>query len=90
MPRTDITKNQVRYRLVSPKEFIPESYKTKDIGRKGHSQIVMARKKDTGEWANQSVRIARSDYNSGLRVKRLGKGKFKLVKIKGHKAKRGR
>jgi len=49
------TKNYVRYRIRSPKLFKKTSFRTLDVGRKKHHQLVRARLKSTGKYATQAV-----------------------------------
>jgi len=50
-----MTKNYVRYRIRSPKLFKKTSFKTLDIGRPKHHQLIRARLKSTGKYATQAV-----------------------------------
>ena len=79
MVKVHFTKGFARYRVKSPTAFKPTSFRTQDIGRKGHSKRVAGRLKKTGRWATQALLIKRSDFEAGLRVQKVGKT-FKIVK----------
>jgi len=55
MPRVDYTANFERRRIRDPNLFA--EFKSKDIGRKGFSYIVLGRLKGTNKWVTQSLRI---------------------------------
>lgn len=66
------TTRYVRYRLRNPTSFRPSSFRTHDIGRKGHSKRIAGQLKRGGRWATQAILIAKADYNKGTRVKMVG------------------
>jgi len=49
------TKSYVRYRIRSPRLFKKSSFRTLDVGRRGHHQLIRARLKSTGKYATQAV-----------------------------------
>jgi hypothetical protein len=55
------TERYIRVRVRDPKDFIPGSFRTHDIGRKGHSKRIAGRLKSTGEWETQAWLISRKD-----------------------------
>lgn len=57
----EIGKRFVRVRIRSPKVFRRGTFKTHDIGRKGHSLRVAGIRKKTGKFATQSYLILKSD-----------------------------
>jgi len=63
-----LTKNYARYRIIDPEEFIKGSFKTMDVGRKGHTKIIRGRLKENGRWATQAILINKEDYLAGVRV----------------------
>lgn len=67
MKRPHFTKKYARYRIRSPKLFKKGSFRTQDIGRKGHSKRIAGILK-SGRWATQSMLISRRDYAKGMRV----------------------
>jgi hypothetical protein len=67
--KVHLTKRYARYRIMSPSLFEKSSFKTHDIGRKGHSKRITGILKSDGKWATQSVLVAREDYEKGVRVK---------------------
>jgi hypothetical protein len=72
--KVELTENFARYRIRSPKDFVEGSFRTDDIGRKGHSKRIAGRLKGTNKWATQSILIDRSDFAKGTRVRnRMGR-----------------
>lgn len=67
--KVHLTRQHARYRIRSPSKFIKGSFRTHDIGRAGHSKRIAGKLKDTGEWATQSILIAKKDYLKGYRVR---------------------
>lgn len=66
------TRRYVRFRIRSPRRFKRSSFRTQDIGRKGHSKRIAGRLKSTGKFATQSILVTRKDYRKGFRVRRKG------------------
>ena len=58
-----IEKNEryIRIRILDPKYFKKNSFKTIDVGRKGYSKIINARLKSNNEWRTQAVLISREE-----------------------------
>ena len=73
------TTRYVRYRLRQPSSFKSGSFRTHDIGRKGHSKRIAGKLKRSGKWATQAILIAKKDYNKGARVK-VKSGRALIVK----------
>lgn len=42
MPKTHLTKNYKRTRVKDPKKFDKRSFRTKDVGKPGHTKIIVA------------------------------------------------
>jgi hypothetical protein len=61
LPKMHVTKNYIRIRVRNPSDFIPKSFRTHDIGRKGHSKRIAGRLKSTGEWKTQAWLISKKD-----------------------------
>lgn len=57
----EIKKNYLYIRIKHPSNFIKHTFKTDDIGRKGHSYRVTAINKYSGKWETQAYRILKSD-----------------------------
>lgn len=57
----EVTKRFVRVRVRDPKVFKKSTFRTHDIGRKGHSKRIAGIRKKTGKWGTQSFLISRSD-----------------------------
>jgi len=53
--------NYLRVRVFDPGLCKPGTFRTKDPGRKGHTQFIVCERKDTGKWDTQSIRIHKSD-----------------------------
>jgi len=53
---------QFRIRVEPPKRFDKDSFITLDVGKKGGLQLIRARRKTTGKFATQSVRVAAKDF----------------------------
>ena len=51
----------LRIRVRSPSAFVKGSFRTQDIGRRGHSKRIAGRLKTTGRWATQNFLIQKSD-----------------------------
>jgi hypothetical protein len=51
----------LRIRVKDPKLFVNNSFRTDDIGRKGHSMRITAINKQTGKWETQSWRLLVAD-----------------------------
>jgi hypothetical protein len=56
------TKHYARERLRNPSEFQKSSFRTYDVGRKGHTKIIIGKLKSTGKWRTQAVLHSRKDY----------------------------
>jgi len=56
------TKHYARERLRNPSEFQKSSFRTYDVGRKGHTKIIIGKLKSTGKWRTQAVLHSRTDY----------------------------
>jgi hypothetical protein len=67
--RLHLTKDYARYRIRDPGDFIPGSFRTQDIGRKGHTKRIAGRLKRSGKWATQAILIDINDYMAGMRLK---------------------
>ena len=67
--KVHLTKHYARYRIRNPTTFQPYSFRTLDIGRKGHSKAVIGRLKGKTSATIQAILIKRKDYARGLRVK---------------------
>lgn len=61
----EIGKRFVRVRIRSPKVFKRGTFRTHDIGRKGHSLRIAAIRKKTGKFATQSFIILKKDLVRG-------------------------
>lgn len=70
--KVHLTKRYARYRIKEPSEFKKGSFRTHDIGRKGHAKRIAGINKKTGKYETQSVIVSREDYKKGRRVK-IGK-----------------
>ena len=81
MKRPHFTGRYARYRIRSPKRFISSSFRTHDIGRKGHTKRIAGRLKSIGNWATQAMLILKGDYNKGYRV-RMVSGRPKVVHVR--------
>lgn len=55
-----MTERYERRRIRSPNQFIHGSFRTKDIGHKGGTKLVVGRLR-TGKWATQSLLIGRGE-----------------------------
>lgn len=80
--KVHLTAHYARYRIKSPGAFRKGSFRTQDIGRKGHSKRIAGRLKKSGKWATQAILISRADYKKGTRViKKRGRIAIKKGKI---------
>lgn len=59
----DIGKHYVRFRQEEPSKFEPGTFRTIDVGRPGHTKIVVGHLKRTGELRTQTVLVTRTDYD---------------------------
>jgi hypothetical protein len=50
----------IRIRVRNPKSFKKDSFRTHDIGRKGHSKRIAGKLK-SGKWATQAFLVSKSD-----------------------------
>lgn len=57
----ELTDRYLRIRVRSPGVFKEKSFRTDDIGRKGHSKRIAGIRKKTGKWATQTWLINRKD-----------------------------
>jgi len=64
------TKNYVRYRIRNPKLFKKTSFRTLDVGRPGHHQLIRARLKSTGKYATQAVIVEKGTRPSKAILKK--------------------
>jgi hypothetical protein len=62
------TSKFARYRIEDPAKFKEGSFRTHDIGRKGHSKRIAGQLKGTGAWKTQAIIVTRADYKKGTRV----------------------
>lgn len=67
MKRPHFTKKYVRYRIQDPKKFQKGSFRTVDVGRKGHTKIIVGRPKGKTTTKVQAVIISRKDWDKGYR-----------------------
>lgn len=58
MPRTDITKNQIRKRQFEPKLCKKGTFRTKKVSR--NTQIILCKKKGSKKQSVQSIRRKRN------------------------------
>jgi len=79
LKKPHFTKAYARYRIMEPGLFKQGSFRTQDIGRRGHSKRITAIKKSTGKWETQAILISRGDYAKGTRVK-LKYGRPEIVR----------
>jgi len=61
MPGAELKKNYWRIRVRDPKDFEKGSFRTDDIGRKGHSLRIAGILKKSGKWATQSWLLHKDD-----------------------------
>lgn len=66
--RVDLTKRYARFRQRDPTLFVKGTLRTKDIGRTGHSKLIVGKLRSTKQFTIQSVLIDRKDYERGVRV----------------------
>jgi hypothetical protein len=66
--KVHLTKNYARYRQINPSKFIAGSFRTQELGLRGHTKRIAGRLKKTGKWATQSILLKRNDYDHGLRL----------------------
>lgn len=71
-----------RIRVADPKKFVKGSFRTHDIGRKGHSKRIGGKLKSTGKWATQAYLITKEDWASGYRPAKM-EYTIKRQKLKG-------
>jgi len=64
------TKGYTRYRIRSPKLFKKTSFRTLDVGRPGHHQLIRARLKSTGKYATQAVIVEKGTKPSKTILKK--------------------
>ena len=78
-----MVKRYLRIRQRDPKRFIKSSFRTQDIGRKGHSYRIAGKLKRTGRFATQSFRILKSDAmkSGGVKKTLLGRALLRRGKI---------
>jgi len=53
----------IRIRVRNPKSFKKGSFRTHDIGRKGHSKRIAGKLKQKGSWATQAFLVLKSNRN---------------------------
>ena len=68
--KVHLTKKYARFRVRNPLSFIKSSFRTQDIGRKGHSKRIAGILKANKRWVTQAILINRMDYNRRMRVKK--------------------
>ena len=68
MKAPHFTGGYARYRVRSPSDFQPGSFRTVDPGRPGHTKLVVGRLRGQSTTATQSILISRADYDRGYRV----------------------
>jgi len=51
----------IRIRVRNPSQFKKASFRTHDIGRKGHSKRIAGKLKKSGKWATQAFLVSKSD-----------------------------
>jgi len=71
------TEEYARLRIKEPKLFKKTSFRTHDIGRRGHTKRIAGRLKSTGKWETQAMLIPREEYSPALARKYLKKYKLK-------------
>lgn len=64
-----LTKRYARYRIKSPSKFQKGTFKTIDVGRIGHTKIIIGRPKGQETTEAQAVLISIKDYEHGIRLK---------------------
>jgi hypothetical protein len=70
----------------NPSAFVKGSFRTQDIGRKGHSKRIAGRLKSTGRWATQNFLIPKGEVRtlkSKMLLKQI-KVTYPIVKV-GHR-----
>jgi len=67
--KVHLTKRYARYRLKSPSKFRKGTFKTLDVGRKGHTKIIIGRPRGKETTEAQAILISRKDYDNGMRLK---------------------
>lgn len=70
----EVTKKYVRIRVRDPRVFAKNTFRTHDMGRKGHSRRIAGIRKKTGMWETQAYLILRSD------IKKLDPRALRLLK----------
>lgn len=63
----------VRIRIKNPKRFVKSSFRTQDIGRKGHSKRIAGLLKSRKKWATQSILITKKDFKNPRYWKKMKK-----------------
>ncbi len=66
--KVDLTKKYARFRQFPPSRF--SKFRTVDIGRKGHTKIIIGKEKKTGKWETQSMLMDRKDYDDMVKERR--------------------
>lgn len=64
------TKNYIRLRIMDPKLFKKSSFRTQDVGRKGHMKRITARLKVNNEWETQSWIFNKDDLGRDEALRR--------------------
>lgn len=54
LPKIHETDRYIRVRIINPDRFIEGSFRTHDVGRKGHTKRIAGRLQSTGKWATQA------------------------------------
>lgn len=83
----EITKRYLRIRVSSPGRFKKSTFRTDDIGRKGHSKRIAGIVRKTGKWETQSWLISRADIKKRdpLTLKLVNDISYDLTGIDRHK-----
>jgi len=68
--KVHMTGQYARIRVREPGSFIPGSFRTHDVGRKGHTKRIAGRLESTGDWATQSWLIPKKEF-SEAKLKQL-------------------
>lgn len=87
LKRAHLTKSYARYRLEEPSHFQKGSFRTLDVGRKGHTKVVIARPIGKSTTQTQAVLVARKDYEKGYRPDLGNPSKKKLLAYSKEEAK---
>ena len=56
----ETTKKYLRVRIIPPSKIMKGSFRTLDIGRKGHHLLIRGKLKSTGKYVTQAVLINKS------------------------------